>query len=234
MGQDRQQKIANYFLGVDLGQAQDYTALALVEQVVGYRGFNQSGRLEETSLGENEQEYNLVGLRRLALNTSYPAQVKEVKSVFEKLPVPQGEAYLAIDKTGVGRAVFDLFTQAGLKPIGITITGGDRVNPDGVGGYRVPKRDLVSNFQALMQSGRFKAAPGIQEATTLAEELRSFRYKLNDNANDLYGAREGAHDDLVLAVAVALWSAVNQSNNNLGLLDPEIVLALANFTGNGW
>ena len=32
---------------------------------------------------------------------------------------------LAIDQTGAGRPVFNLFVEAGLDPLGITITGGD-------------------------------------------------------------------------------------------------------------
>ena len=42
----------------------------------------------------------------------------------------------------------------------------------------------------------------------LVEELMAFQVKVNAQAHDTYGAwREGAHDDLVLAVAVATWLA---------------------------
>jgi hypothetical protein len=40
----------------------------------------------------------------------------------------------------------------------------------------------------------------------LMRELQDFRVKISDQGHDSYGAwREGAHDDLVLAVAVAAW-----------------------------
>jgi len=42
----------------------------------------------------------------------------------------------------------------------------------------------------------------------LTRELLNFQVKINDLAHDSYGAwREGTHDDLVLAVALACWAA---------------------------
>jgi hypothetical protein len=47
----------------------------------------------------------------------------------------------------------------------------------------------------------------IPAVPTLVQELLAFRVKIDPlTAHDSYGAwREGAHDDLVLAVAVAAW-----------------------------
>jgi hypothetical protein len=43
----------------------------------------------------------------------------------------------------------------------------------------------------------------------LVREIQNFQVKINlETAHDSYGAwREGTHDDLVLAVALALWVA---------------------------
>jgi hypothetical protein len=50
----------------------------------------------------------------------------------------------------------------------------------------------------------------LPEAVTLTRELESFQVKITESAHDTYGAwREGAHDDLVLAVALALWACVH-------------------------
>jgi len=44
------------------------------------------------------------------------------------------------------------------------------------------------------------------EAEVLVNELLNFEVKITAAANDVYGAwREGTHDDLVLAVALACW-----------------------------
>jgi hypothetical protein len=90
------------------------------------------------------------------------------------------------------------------------ITGGDAVTSEG-GITRVPKRELVSIVQVCLQTARLKIAPDLKEAATLTSELQNFQVKITDNAHDTYGAwREGTHDDLVLAVALALWEGVRQ------------------------
>jgi hypothetical protein len=44
-------------------------------------------------------------------------------------------------------------------------------------------------------------------AATLVEELLAFQVRVTAAANETFGAwREGRHDDLVLAVAVAAWA----------------------------
>jgi hypothetical protein len=89
----------------------------------------------------------------------------------------------------------------------ITITGGDSVVRDNKA-FRVPKRDLVSTVQVLLQGGRLKIAPALAESALLVQELQNFQVKISDLGHDSYGAwREGTHDDLVLAAALACWHA---------------------------
>ena len=81
---------------------------------------------------------------------------------------------------------------------------------DGVsrgGGLRVPKRDLASAPLVLMQKGQLKIAEGLELAPVLKRELLNFKVKINiATGHDSYEAwREGDHDDLVLAVAMACW-----------------------------
>jgi hypothetical protein len=67
---------------------------------------------------------------------------------------------------------------------------------------------LASVLQVLFQSGRLKISREIPEYQTLVEELLNFRVKITANAHDTYEAwREGQHDDLVLALAMACWYA---------------------------
>ena len=74
-------------------------------------------------------------------------------------------------------------------------------------GYRVPKKDLVGAVQVLMQNARLRVAASLAEAATLRAELQNFRMKQNAaTAHESYEHwRDGDHDDLVLAVAVAAW-----------------------------
>jgi hypothetical protein len=120
-----------------------------------------------------------------------------------------GKPFLAIDATGVGAPVVDLFKRerinAELAPI--QIVGGANVSSE-FGMTRVPKRDLVSVIQVGLQNRTLKIAESLDLAETLSRELQNFTVKITDSANDVYGAwREGTHDDLVLAVALAVWKA---------------------------
>jgi hypothetical protein len=71
----------------------------------------------------------------------------------------------------------------------------------------VPKRDLVTVTQVLLQNGRLRVAAGLPEAETLKRELLNFRVKIDPRtAHDSYEHwRESEHDDLVLAVSMAAW-----------------------------
>jgi hypothetical protein len=173
-----------FFVGLDLGQAQDFTALSVL-QVVG-------------------TEYHIRHLQRFRIGTPYPEVVTETGKMMATLQ----DSVLVVDNTGVGRPVVDLFRQAHLNPVPVSITGGDKANfEDGI--WRVPKRDLVGALAVAFQSGTLKIAPDLPEAKTLIEELLNFKVKINlKTAHDSYEAwREGVHDDLVLSVALALWYA---------------------------
>jgi hypothetical protein len=214
-----------YFAGLDLGQLSDYTALAILEHV---------GPGERASLPD--QTFHVRHLHRYPLGTSYPAIVDDVARLFD-LPPLNGEVVLSVDATGVGVAVMDLFQQATRWPKlinhdvitgrplyapphrpklrltrlhPITITGGDQVHREGRA-YRVPKRDLVGAVQVGLQGMGLKIAPDLEFAETLTRELRDFRVKVSLAGHDSYGVadewRQGQHDDLVLAVSLAAWTA---------------------------
>jgi hypothetical protein len=64
----------------------------------------------------------------------------------------------------------------------------------------------VGAVQAVGGTGRLKYSPSLPFADILDRELLSFKVKVTDSAHATYGVwREGEHDDLVLAVALALW-----------------------------
>src|SRR5882724_6119491 len=114
--------------------------------------------------------YQVGHLERVPLGTLYPGIVAHVRRLLGKLP----NAALIIDYTGVGRPVFDLFTSAGISPVGVLITGG-AVETHGGPIYGVPKLTLVSRLQALLHEGRLKIHKQLSEAETLVRELQDFR-----------------------------------------------------------
>ena len=193
-----------FYLGLDLGQSADYSALAILER-------------QNRERANIEPVFHCRHLQRWPLRTSYPAIVADTVRMLGSGHVRKGmmRPTLAIDATGVGEPIVQLFKRermwADLMPI--QITGGDSVTRDH-GMTRVPKRDLVSTAQVYLQSGRLKIAPELPDAPTLVRELENFQVKISlDTAHDSYGVwREGSHDDLVLAVCLALWVGVESAS----------------------
>ena len=74
------------------------------------------------------------------------------------------------------------------------------------GYYSVPKRDLITGLRMLLEKGMLKIASALEHGPTLVNEMAEMRVKVTLAGNEQYGAwREGTHDDLVLAVALACW-----------------------------
>jgi hypothetical protein len=216
----------SYFVGLDLGQLADFSAMAIAERVLletgetrvdssrvrdgwGPPGWPQGPRLPrytevEREVPVTEPGYRIRYLRRWPLGTPYPAIVEHVRGRLAKVP---GGALLGVDTTGVGAAVVDLFAAAELAPIAVTITAGGAVRGEGRG-LNVPKRDLVHGLLVALQAGRFTYAGRLGLAPALVGGLTSFRMKVRAAGHDSYESwRESEHDDLVLAVAIAAWLA---------------------------
>ena len=204
--------------GLDLGCAADYTALACIEQSKAPRDW----------AGPPGRHYAARLLERYELGTPYPKMVERVGATVGREPLRN--SMLAVDFTGVGRPVVDILRAAKLaarlRPI--LITGGHEVTRDQkTGAYHVPKKELVSTLQVLMQQGRLRVAPGIVDSRrvnlsdVLKKELANFKVKITSSANETFGTwRDGQHDDLVLAVALACWLGENVGGgdvNKIGL-----------------
>ena len=227
-----------YYLGLDLGQARDYSALAIIEEqlFVGEAWANEvlyqqdiekglsAGWISPVALSPYQagialrlsEEYGRPAevplavrhLQRFELGTKYTDVVEQVARIVRAGPLRQMPAVLLVDKTGVGAAVLDSFTHARIGAVAITLHGGSSVTRDPQrAGFRVPKRDLVTVTQVLLQNGRLRVASGLPEAETLKKELLNFRVKIDPRtAHDSYEHwRESEHDDLVLAVSMAAW-----------------------------
>jgi hypothetical protein len=128
---------------------------------------------------------------------------------------------LVVDNTGVGTPVTDLLTKKKVKFVGVTVTGGTSVTRLGAYKYGVPKRDLVSALDVPFHAGEFVIAEGLELRPTLEKELQGFKRKIKlDTGHDSYEHwREGDHDDLVLACALATWWArLRRGNTRLRLI----------------
>ncbi len=189
-----------YFCGLDLGQSADYSALVILER----RGFSPQN-----------YTFDCRHLHRWQLKTSYPEIVADTVRWMNSEAVNKGvhsRTTLAVDKTGVGSPVVDLFQREKMhaRLVPILITGGDQVTKDGTT-VRVPKCNLVSSVSVALQTGKLKFSEELPLTKILTAELQNFKAKISDSGHDSYGAandwRAGNNDDLVLSLAMALWTA---------------------------
>lgn len=201
-----------WVVGVDLGQSSDPTAVAVLEHVTGVMD-EGSDRDRHCGLTEHLQtpaeRVDVRHLERLPLGLSYPVVVQHVRDMLARPPLcgdeNQRPAELVIDETGVGRAVGDIFAAAGLRPKRVSITAGSEVTWAGANRWHVAKTILISTVDAMLHKGTLRFAAALSEAGAMKDELLDFRRKLSDAGRATYAARTGAHDDLVLAVAIACW-----------------------------
>lgn len=183
-------KQQRFVLGVDLGQASDYTALVALERA--------------------ENELHVRHAERLPLGMSYPNQVERVAALVGS-PQLTHDVLVAVDSTGVGRAVVDLL-RAALVPLrtpltGITITGGSTASHVG-SKWSIPKKDLIGAAQIALQSQVLKIASALPTAQLLSDELAAYQVKISEDGRDTYGnGRDAPNDDLVLGLAIAIYVA---------------------------
>lgn len=179
-----------HLIGIDLGQAHDPTALALIEW-------------EHTA----EPSYRVRGLHRLPLGTPYTEIPRALARRLTREPLKSHVA-LAIDATGVGAPVVDLFREQlpNVNIFAITITGGTSVTGTHKDPH-VPKRDLIGTSSVIFEQQRIRIAASMRHAETLRDELLAYRRSTTDRGTDTYAAASGSHDDLVLALSLALWTA---------------------------
>lgn len=191
----------SYIVGLDVGQAADFTALSVIEREV-----RPTGRKDPFRGEAFDDHYTVIHMERPPLKTAYPEVVRQVKEALHHPKLVEAGSELIVDATGVGRPVVDMLREAGCQPNPVSITGGQQITVGDDGFWRVPKRILVSALAIALQTQRLHVRSKLALAKVLTAEMLAFKVKINAHANESYEAwREGDHDDLVLSVALAVW-----------------------------
>jgi hypothetical protein len=203
-----------FFVGLDLAQPQESTALAVLAREVVAR----------------QTSYAVRHLERLPPGTPYPHMAREVSALLGSRDL-RG-CRLGVDQTAVGRAVASMFRPASAGAVlAVLISAGHAVMRGEDGCTHVPKKELVSAVQALLQTRRLRVAAGLPLAAALSREMASFRaaVKLTGSEEELTW-RERDHDDLVLAVPylkqLALQGVLEVLGSNVAMgieLNVEVV-----------
>jgi hypothetical protein len=196
-----------YTLGLDFGQSNDHTALALIEA-------------DYTT----KPIYRLRGLHRYPRGTPYTELPARIGPRLNEPPLVH-RVQLALDATGVGAPVVELFREQLPQPpiCAITITSGNDVtgthsNP------HVPKRDLIMTTSVIFEHHRLEIAHDMHDTQALVAELHAFRRSTTEHGNDTFTAPRGDHDDLLLALSLALWTAEHKQPprpSRVGIYNPN-------------
>ena len=145
-----------YFIGLDLGQRRDFSAVAVVERAEGL---------------------HVRHLERLALGTPYRDVVARVSDIAWH-PQLRGKVRVVVDATGVGAPVVEMMRagRVSCRVTAVTITGGEREHGRGED-WHVPKKDLLSGVRVLLEEGQLKIHRELDEAATLVRELTEIRVR---------------------------------------------------------
>lgn len=177
----------NIILGLDLGQQSDYTVL--------------------TAIHDNRKEngtYDLIYIKKYKLKTSYVTVVKDIYTLISNSPILIGSP-IVIDATGVGRPVVDMFLDVGTNLISATITSGMVSNWKTVSEVTIPKKEIASVLQVVLQNRRLKIPSDLEGLPDLQREFLNFKVSISNRGGSSFNASSGYHDDIVMSLGLAIW-----------------------------
>jgi hypothetical protein len=149
------------------------------------------------------------------LHVRYLDQFEPGKAFAENITALSGisrylpnKPFLIVDQTAVGsQLVAELRKRKQFACVfPLIITGGNALTENENGTQVLPRKELVTVLQLGFQERRIKIASKLPKCPTLERELAEFRMRpVPLDAPDYW--RGGRHDDMVLAVAIAVWYA---------------------------
>ncbi len=187
-----------YFLGLDLGRKQDHSALVIIER--SQRAMNTRYIDAYTKW---EEFLSVRYAKQWKLGTAYGEVSKEVASIYKKVEA-LGRSVLVFDQTGVGDAVYEMIREhlRGATVEGVVIT-------------QELKRDLYAALETNLEQNKLKIPEDCYSSRELKQELLTVEIR-RIGYGYKYGAFEkDAHDDLVMALALACWrERIGHRNSN--------------------
>jgi len=208
-------KIAQCVLSFDPAQLADYSAVAIIDRVETWQHPDfDNPRILKT-------RYRVLKLERLPMGISYPDQIRHLLRTWQALETKYRRVERAptilIDTGGVGLSVYDTLREKAREqginaPIrGLRFTGGFYPSTHGGKGIiNVPKPEVFAALTVAMQSGLIEINPALKYAPVLREEAMNFNVQLTEHGHQTMEAAPGFHDDLLCAIAQAIWFMVRK------------------------
>lgn len=196
-------------IGVDLGKANDSTAVCIIEEAkrkTGVRRWMETVRPGVATTVEQDEHEAIFNIRHVEemLGVPYPEVADRLKELTSRPELR--DADVVVDATGLGTAVLDFLREKEIgRLVGIIITGGDNATRDG-SDWRVPKRDIIAALEVPLQNGQVKYPGGAPWKDRFLEQAKGFAKSFTSTGHDRYEHRTSTgHDDIVLSIAMALW-----------------------------
>jgi hypothetical protein len=205
-------------IGCDIGKKQDPSCVVVTEQVGEKFITHDLGRLPlGLDYGEVARRIGATYHRTVALvaaankKDDYRAGGYMRDAGMDPDPTieAEGQVWVLVDSGGVGEPVVDgIRERAGILEghlCGVQITGGTSHNFRlGAKDATVSKQYLVSQLKRLTGfDPPLLQLPRSKEAKALAAELAEFEMNITDTAHPQWGAAQGKHDDMIMALALS-------------------------------
>ncbi len=189
-----------FLIGLSVGQGLQPTGIAVVEQ------------LPSSDSGGSRSYVCRYLCRWRPPDTAYPILLAKLNDILKTAPLTSSNL---IVEAGPGiRAVVALLRKkrlpASIQPVEVKASAEDGF-VDGL--WRVTKASLIETTRHMLQEDRLtfdeKMPPKVMATTpsaqTIYHALATYPYNKAPVANDAFASREGADDDLILAVSLACW-----------------------------
>lgn len=197
-----------FHVGLDLGKKQDYSAVAIVEDCAWATGEVD----RRTFAPEMRQARVLRHVARMGKHMEYLQVIEKVRRLLVSEQLRDEQVVLALDATGVGEPVFELFEKLfwevkevrskWLNLAAVVFTGGEKTRWSNHHAF-VPKNTLLEGLQIGMETGELRLAEGLPGVREMTEELKLMQRAMGEDGRRWVSA--GKHDDLVMATALANW-----------------------------
>jgi hypothetical protein len=205
-------------MGVDPGQVRDPCAICVIEKCDGVDDHGSpyerhTNQTEALGLQKKAERWRCVHIERLKLGTKYGDITRHAASMLADPKLQRdtdsnrSACELVLDFGGIGRGVAEDMIDAGLDPVCVNLTGGLETNWKRRHLYNVPKEQAVIQLDARLNHDRYPLSfsKHLTEADTLKQEIADFVRSVSGAGRMRYEARTGKHDDMVMALAIAVW-----------------------------
>lgn len=196
-----------YWIGADLGQANDYSAVCVIkdQQLPIYDGIR-------VALGARNRTIVYADKFR---GVSYVDVVDHLIKL-RNAPPFGGKSELVIDGTSIGRVVSDMLWEQGVDHAAVQMTGGQEWRRSGRY-VNASKTLMIENLAVLFAAGELTFAHDLPLRKEIEEDLASFTTQTTAAGNQIITQSRNAsgHADLGIGLIVAGFASQYLSDRNI-------------------